>query len=100
MNSNEFNENEDREKARDLAEKVARFVNVMGNADRVKFFIEAMHNEHRTLQQSFTVMVLEWLKHLASLNQGQYDLRNAASVAVATKLIGSLDKYDLHLPTI
>jgi hypothetical protein len=100
MYNSEDNENEDRKLAAELAEKVSRFVNTMGNADRVKFFVEAMHGEHRTLQQSFTGLALAWLKHLASLNEGQYDLRNKASVEVAKKLVGKLDKYDLHLPTV
>lgn len=100
MKSAEDYENEDREKARELVEKVSRFGNVMCGEDRVKFFIEAMHNEHRTLQQSFTGLVLAWLKHLAALPENHYDLRNKASVEIARKLVGNLDKFDLHLPLI
>ncbi len=100
MSRSEDIENDDKKLAAELAEKTARFVNAMANADRVKFFVEAMHNEHRTLQQSFTGLALAWLKHLSTLNDGQYDLRNKASVEIAKKLVGALDKYDLYLPTV
>lgn len=99
MNSEEL-DNEDREKAVAAVNVVTKTLNILSDDQRVQFFIEAMHNEHRTLQQGFTRLVLAWLKHLADLNQGQYDLRNAASVAVAKKLVSHLDKYDLHLPTV
>lgn len=100
MNSAEYNEKEDREIAFAAVGVITKTLNIMSDSDRVKFFIEAMGNEHRTLQQGFTRLVVEWLKHLASLKYGQYDLRNEASVLLAKKLIGSQDKFDLHLPTI
>lgn len=93
-------EQEDRKLAAELAEKISRFVNSMANEDRIKFFVEAMHNEHRTLQQSFTGLALAWLKHLAALPEGHFDARNKASVDIAKKLVGSLDKYATYLPTI
>lgn len=100
MNSAEFNEDEDREKAFAAVGVITKTLNIMGDDQRVKFFIESMHNEHRTLQQGFTRLVLAWLKHLSTLPEGHYDLRNKASVEIAKKLVGKLDKFDLHLPTV
>lgn len=91
---------EDKAKAFEVADKLGRFINTLCDEGRISALVEAMANDHRTIQQSYTRFALAWLKHLASLNDGQYDGRNVASVAVAKKLVGALDKYDLHLPTV
>lgn len=62
-------------------------------------FISAMASEHRTLQQGFTRMCVNWLFHLASLNDGEYDLRNQASVELARKIVAEMGN-DLHLPMV
>jgi hypothetical protein len=67
-----------------LVGEITDFVNSY-NADRKQFII-MMSREHRTLQQSFTRLVLEWLEHVAS---GDYihDDRNKASHEIARDLI-------------
>jgi hypothetical protein len=67
------------------AQKAVRTVSDFVNnyAHSVTAFVSYMAHEHRTLQQSFTRLCLAWLKHLASLNEYEYDLRNEHSVQVA-----------------
>ena len=85
----------------ETVDKLGRFVNVMGDSERVNLLIEAMANDHRTLQQGFTRLALAWLVHLAGLKEGHYDLRNEASVKLAKKLLEGVDvKFDLFLPLI
>jgi len=47
-----------------LVNQITNFVN--SYTDDRKQFISMMSNEHRTLQQSFTRLVLEWLELVAS----------------------------------
>lgn len=98
---NEMNEYERKElkDAHDAAEAISRFTNRMGFAP--KFFVHAMSQQHRTLQQAFTRCCLLWLVHLAGLEEGWYDLRNEASVKTAKRLLANEDKrYVACLPTI
>ena len=73
--------------ADEAAESIARFVNNMTHDP--KEFAEAMSRQHRTLQQNFTGACVAWLQHLASLDEGQYDLRNEASVQLAYNFASS-----------
>ena len=84
-------ENVSAEKARDIA----RIVNDFSfNPTKVAW---EMQNEHRTLQQSFTSLCIEWLRLCASDNYG-YDGRNELSHTVAKELI---EGHDVHrLPMI
>ncbi len=60
-------------------------------------FCKAMEREHRTLQQTFTNLCIEWLKTVASKNYC-FDARNEASHEIAREIAS---KVDLHnLPTI
>lgn len=43
-------------------------------------FCSAMEREHKTLQQSFTRLCVEWLRHCADMEN--FDARNAASVRI------------------
>ena len=70
--------NEERE-ASAANDGVSRFINRNHSSDLVK----AIAQDHRTLQQGFTILCVAWLEHLATLPEGQYDLRNAASVDLA-----------------
>lgn len=50
-------------------------------------FVEAMLNEHRTIQQNFTRLVARYLGELAKLHdKGRFDARNQASVEFAKKV--------------
>jgi hypothetical protein len=83
----------------EMAKAMADFVNPM-SYDK-KGFIEEMGNRtHRTLQQAFTGLCLEWLKHLASLPQGQYDLRNEYSVKLAKEIMTKVPDAKYGVPTI
>ena len=55
-----------------------------------KGFCEEMTREHRTLQQSFTRLCIQWLCTCAS-DEYRYDGRNEASHEVAKALIESQD---------
>lgn len=72
------------EDIKELVSRITDFVNSY-SADR-KQFINQMSTEHRTLQQSFTRLVLEWLEFVAS-DDYRYDDRNKASHEIALKVI-------------
>ena len=60
-------------------------------------FIGLMANNHRTLQQNFTRVCVDWLKYLASCEVGErYDLRNEDSVKFAVKIKEVLDETYLR----
>jgi hypothetical protein len=63
-------------------------------------FVAQMAREHRTLQQGFTRLTVQWLAHLAALPEGHYDLRNEASVMLARKMLADAEKHGAFLPTI
>ena len=66
------------------AKEIGRIVNDFGFSP--KKVAEALQNEHRTLQQSFTSLCLEWLNICAS-DEYRYDGRNELSHLVAKELI-------------
>lgn len=59
-----------------------------------KKLCEAMSHEHRTLQQNFTRVCIEWLRTCASDDYG-YDGRNESSHLVAKKLMDGKDEICL-----
>ena len=73
---------------KELAENISNFVNVMGN-DKNEEFIVYMGIEHRTLQQAFTRLCVQWLEHMASLGDNRIDLRNQDSRDLAQKMLRS-----------
>lgn len=62
-------------------------------------FCKQMCREHRTLQQSFTRLCLQWLITCAS-DDYQYDGRNEESHLIAKALIESQPNFDGNLPMI
>lgn len=58
-----------------------------------KGFCEGMTREHRTLQQSFTRLCIEWLQTCADANY-RYDGRNEASHKIAVELAQSYGAYN------
>jgi hypothetical protein len=70
-----------------------------GRSTSKKLFVEYLSKDHRTRQQCITGLMLEWFKHLASLNENQYDLRNEASVKIAKKIIDAISE-DGYVPTL
>jgi len=86
-----------------LVEEITSFVNSY-TVDENQF-IAQMSMEHRTLQQSFTKLVLKWMEHCASIDY-RYDDRNKASHDICKKMIdafrestGNIDPSDF-LPMI
>lgn len=67
-----------------LVKQITNYVNSF--SDKSQLFNQAMSNEHRTLQQSFTKLCLSWLEHVAS-PEYTFDCRNENSVAVAETLM-------------
>lgn len=76
------------------AKMMSDFVNAAATGDR-KEFVEVMGKEHRTLQQNFTRLCVQWFKHLS--DQERYDLRNEASVRLAKEI---MQKCNTSLPYI
>jgi hypothetical protein len=82
-------------------QEMSNFVNNFNHDSAM--FIELMEREHRTLQQSFTKLVLQWLEHIAK-PEYHTDGRNIHSKETAQKLmqgwhmLGQLDEkltYDM-----
>ena len=91
-----------RAEAKQVVRVVSDYVNNYGHSKEQ--FAQAMAEEHRTLQQSFTGVCLAWLKLLASRREHEYDPRNEASVKLARAIDQRMreeygDGWD-HLPLI
>jgi hypothetical protein len=69
---------------------VSRFLNGRNAGD----LVQAIARDHRTLQQAFTGVCVAWVNHLAALPEGQYDLRNAASVDLARAITKTAEWED------
>jgi hypothetical protein len=69
-----------------LVSEITDFVNSF-SADE-KQFIAAMSTEHRTLQQSFTRLVLKWVEHVGGIDY-RYDDRNKASHMTCNEILQS-----------
>ncbi len=67
------------------AEVMSTLLNSGLNSGREKF-IEEMANDHRTLQQSFTRLCLQWLEHIAS-DSYRTDGRNEQSQKIARNIM-------------
>ena len=66
-----------------------------------KEFCKAMSLEHRTLQQSFTRLCIEWLRFCADLEDWQIDPRNEASVRVSKIVKKALEDAEVgSLPLV
>lgn len=76
-----------RKSAKEMASEMTDFVNTFSNEPR-KEFIQAMSCEHRTLQQSFTRLCLEWIEHCASADY-RTDGRNESTHQVCKAMVQS-----------
>lgn len=77
--------------ARDFANECLDFVNGGYNKQE---FTDTMLTGHRTLQQSFMRLIMNWLKALSE--QEYYDGRNEASVKLAKRIMDAVgDDYCL-----
>lgn len=76
---------------KELVQEFSDYVNTFN--DKGKEFCDVMSNfcndmsvEHRTLQQSFTKLCLQWLEHCAS-DEYRTDARNEGSKEIAKQLL-------------
>ncbi len=67
----------------EAAKKVSQIVNYSGGHG-TDGFIQEMSNDHRTLQQSFTRLCLQWLEYIASTDR--VDPRNKDSKKIAQQM--------------
>lgn len=84
------------EEARHAVDVMAKFNNNFGYD--IATFVNAMAQQHRTLQQCFTNVCLSWLRHLAEAED--YDLRNEASVKIAKQIVKAVEDVRYRLPYI
>jgi len=79
-------------KGQKAANDVSDIVNYSGGAG-INAFLETMSREHRTLQQSFTRMCLQWLEQVAERKGPQFiDPRNESSQKIAEKMMDEFAK--------
>jgi len=71
----------------EMVKKVSDYCNCFGS--NFSEFAFVMSKEHRTIQQNFTRICLEWLKELS--NTEYFDDRNEASVMFAKSIKDQLD---------
>lgn len=90
--------------AQEVVNNVTDYLNSFSNKNAE--FIKEMNREHRTLQQSFTKLCLEWLENCASEDY-HFDGRNEASHKVSKEVVegfrdakGTMSKPSEWLPCI
>ena len=76
------------------AKDVASMLNSMGPQNSKKF-IDVMSNEHRTLQQRFTQLCIDWLAYCDGMKSNQYDGRNEASKEIANKMFDFMEREEI-----
>jgi hypothetical protein len=87
-----------RKTGKEMASEMTDFVNTFSN-DSKKEFVQAMSNEHRTLQQSFTRLCLEWIEHCASQDY-RTDGRNESTHQVCKAMVETFkEKKDNFNPS-
>ena len=75
------------DKGKELANEMARLCNYPSGQGQAAF-IERMSTEHRTLQQAFTRLCLQWLEQVAERKGPQFtDLRNESSQDISEKMM-------------
>jgi uncharacterized Ntn-hydrolase superfamily protein len=84
-----------RKTGKEMASEMTDFVNTF-SSDSKKEFVQAMANEHRTLQQSFTRLCLEWIEHCAS-QEYRTDGRNESSHQVCKAMVQAYKEKQEHL---
>jgi hypothetical protein len=87
-----------RKTAKEMANEMTDFVNTFSKEPR-KEFIQAMSCEHRTLQQSFTRLCLEWIEHCASTDY-RTDGRNESSHHICKAMIQAYKEKQDNLSSL
>lgn len=86
------------ERAKELVKLVEDVASPMSRVP--KEVIAEMSRMHRTHQQNFTRLCVAWLNHLASLQEGQFDMRNEDSVRLAKKFAAAVPEDERYLSYI
>jgi len=93
-------EAEEVREAKELVERLSRFVNRHNN---MKLVVDGVTNDHRTLQQGmmrlFMACVQRWAEQYDK-GEGWYDLRNAATVKISKQIVSKLGDEIHMLPLI
>lgn len=83
---------------KDVANVFTKYINSMA---RDGSLAEELHNTHRTLMQSTTGVLIQFIELLAEdYKNGFYDARNEASCKFAKKVMENTDSIDRALPFI
>lgn len=86
-----------RKTGKEMAGEMTDFVNTFSTEPRTDF-IQAMANEHRTLQQSFTRLCIEWIEYCAT-QEYRTDGRNESTHQMCKALVQAYkEKQDTNLP--
>ena len=70
--------------SKEVVNNVTDYLNSFSNKN--KEFIQEMNREHRTLQQNFTKLCMEWLENCAS-EEYRFDGRNEASHKISKEMV-------------
>ena len=93
--SNLLREQGEEEKGEILARLMSDYMCNGRNTMAMDGFVDYWACEHRTIQQSFTMLVLHWIRSLYQKEkEGLFDLRNAYSVGFAKGVVDCLKDYD------
>jgi len=77
-------------RAEAAAKEVANFANEMSMD--MQSFVDAIANEHRTIQQAFTGLCFAWIRKAAEqYDKGDFDGRNEYSVEQCEKITKYVD---------
>ena len=93
---------QDKEKAeaKELAGKLSSLLNGGSNSTS-EAFVEALLNDHRTLQQCFARMVVLWIhKQAERCKDDCFDLRNEGTVKMCKRLDEVIEGEDHYLPFV
>ena len=93
--SNLLRKQGEEEKGEILARLMSDYMCNGRNTMAMDGFVDYWSTEHRTIQLSFTMLVLHWIRSLYQKEkEGLFDLRNAYSVGFAKGVVDCLKDYD------
>ena len=86
----------------EMAHDFESFINSANQEDLQEFVEGITRGMHRTLQQKTMGAVCTLIRAWANCagSEGDYDLRNEATVKLCRKICEKFDKYDMMLPLI
>lgn len=82
---------------KDTADAISNFLNGLGR-DKQKEFIDTMGRDHGCLQQKFTSLCCDWIKHLAV--KTYYSPQMEDSIEFAKEVIQKVHPDKMRMPLI